>query len=122
MTTEVKLTQEQIIKATNDIQNQIIDIITKSTEFHGQLDDLYKAVGIVVVGQLFGWRVMRLITTRMLWSKVCKIFGDPKALMPPEGPLVNKSVGYRTLRTVEDFWEVIRGHATVDPAIKRMIA
>lgn len=122
MTIEVKLTKEQIDESVINIQNQIINIITKSTDFHGQLDDLYKAVGIIVVGQLFGWRVMRLITTRLLWSKVSKIFGDPKALMPPEGPLVEKSVGYRGLRKVEDFWEVIRGHATVDPVIKRMAA
>ena len=39
------------------------------SEYHGQLDHLYQAVGLLVVGQLYGWRVMRLISTAPIGGK-----------------------------------------------------
>jgi hypothetical protein len=50
-------------------------------DFHGQLDDLTNAVGLIVVGRLMRWRVMRLITSRKAWATANRLFGDPKILL-----------------------------------------
>lgn len=120
MVTEIKLTNEQINKALDAYNEMGPMILKESTEFHGQLDDLYKAVGMMVVGQFYGWRVMRLITSRSVWGKAVKLFGDPKTLMPERGYLWKKSLGLRAVDKLDDYWKVIQGHATVDPEIKRM--
>lgn len=85
------------------------------TEFHGQLDDLYKAVGMIVVGQLYGWKVMRLVSARSTWTTATKLFGDPKTLMKDEGKLANKSYGLNAIKKAEEvsqklYWEFVKGH------------
>lgn len=88
------------------------------TEFHGQLDDLYKAVGMIVVGQLYGWKVMRLVSARSTWTTATKLFGDPKTLMEPEGDLAHKSYGLKAIKKAEElseasqrlYWEFVKGH------------
>jgi len=81
-----------------------------STEFHGQIDDLYQAVGMIVVGRLYGWKVMRLASPRSCWTKAFKLFGDPKKLMPERGLLAHKSLGLRVCDAVGDYWEFVRGN------------
>lgn len=81
------------------------------SEFHGQLDDLYKAVGMIVVGQLYGWRVMRLVSARSTWTMAIKLFGDPKTLMEDEGKLAHKSYGLRFIKQSEKlYWDFVKGH------------
>jgi hypothetical protein len=89
-----------------ELHQQIADV---SESYKGQLDDLYKAVGMLVVGRLFGWRVMRLVASRSVWSKASKLFGDPKQLMEPEGRLAYKSCGLNAIKTVSEYWDVING-------------
>ena len=86
---------------------QSIDAVC--TDYKGQLDDLYKAVGMLVVGRLYGWRVMRLVSSRSVWTRVSRLFGDPKQLMEPEGRLAHKSVGLNAIKTVSEYWDVING-------------
>lgn len=84
-------------------------IDTVSTEFKGQLDDLYKVVGMLVIGQLYGWRVMRLVASRSVWTRTIKLFGDPKLLMPERGRLAHKSLGLKAVDAVDAYWDVIKG-------------
>lgn len=84
-------------------------IDTVCTDFKGQLDDLYKVVGMLVVGQLYGWRVMRLVASRSVWTNSIKFFGDPKLLMPERGNLWQKSVGLRAVDALDAYWDVIKG-------------
>ena len=79
------------------------------SEYHGQLDHLYQAVGLLVVGQLYGWRVMRLISTRPNWRKASALFGDLKTLMPERGPLAHKSIGLKISDDLGHYWEIIQG-------------
>lgn len=119
---EVKPTDEEIKKAIESINALSPTIVEECTAYHGQIDDLYRAIGMLVVGQLFGWRVMRLVTTRTVWTKAAQVFGDPKKLMVERGCLAEKSLGLRAADKLEDYWQVIQGHATVDPEIKRTLA
>jgi len=98
------MTDEQIIKIINE----------KSADFHGQLDDLQVAVGMLAVGRLYGWRVTRLISSKRHWSVACKLFGDLKELLPERGVLAHKSVGLAIVDKVGDYWGIIKGEVSLD--------
>lgn len=83
-----------------------------STAFVGQLDDLQAAVGMLAVGRLYGWRVTRLISSRRHWAIACRLFGDLKELLPPEGVLAHKSVGLAIVDQAGDYWDVISGRGS----------
>lgn len=89
-----------------------------SGQFVGQLDDLYKVVGMIVMGRLFGWRVVRLVSTPLLWRSATRLFGDPKELMPERGKYAYKSIGLRVVDEMGDYWNVIKGVNPV-PAEKK---
>jgi hypothetical protein len=94
-------------------------IETVCGEFVGQIDDLYAVVGMMQVGRLYGWRVMRLASRRGHWSLAIKLFGDPKTLLPERGKLAHKSIGLAFVDKSHDYWEVIKGHISIDKDLKR---
>jgi len=87
--------------------------------FVGQLDDLYAAVGLIVVGRRYGWRVMRLISSRRHWSLAADLFGDPKELMLERGRCYKKSLGCEIVDKVGEYWSFIRGHKTLAQTVRR---
>jgi hypothetical protein len=93
-------------------QEMIRKIEEVSTNFKGQLDDLQAAVGMLVVGRLFGWKVMRLVSSRRHWTVACKLFGDLKELLPDRGLLVHKSVGLELVDKAGDYWGIIKGEVS----------
>jgi hypothetical protein len=78
-------------------------------EFKGQVPDLYQMVGVVVVGRLFGWRVVRLTVSRRMWESVTRNFGDPKVWMPERGRLAYKSLGLKVVDKLGDYWDFVNG-------------
>lgn len=83
-------------------------IDTVCAEFNGQFDDLYSAIGLAVVGQRYGWRVMRLAGRRKDWANVNRFFGDPKSLFEERPPLSRRSLGFVIVEGLGNFWDVIR--------------
>ena len=79
-------------------------------EFKGQIPDLYQMVGIVIVGRMFGWRVVRLTASRSMWARVTRTFGDPKIWMPERGLLAHKSCGLALVDKLGDYWNFINGN------------
>lgn len=101
------------------------ELLTKidhvSGEFKGQLDDLYKIVGMIVMGRLFGWRVVRLASTRGLWTKANRYFGDIKELMPERGKYAHKSVGLKIADELGEFRNIVIGVVSVPAQNKNQI-
>lgn len=91
-------------------------------EYPGQLDDLYQATGVVVIGQLFGWRVMRLVTSRSTWQVATELFGDLKTVLPEYGVQAERSVGLRLTRELGDYWKVVRGLIKVPERKRRELS
>lgn len=96
-----------------------IEEVTK--DFHGQIDHLYEAVGMIVIGRLFGWKVMRLASSRRCWTTATSLFGDPKLLMREREKYAYKSFGLAVVDKVGDYWEVIKGHRKVSMDERRII-
>ena len=82
-------------------------------DFTGQIDDLYVAVGMIVVGRLYGWRVMRLAAPRKVWTNATRYFGDPKVLMREKGRLYKKSIGCALVDKTGEYWSYIKGHTSM---------
>ena len=90
-----------------DELNQWIDRYCEN--FQGQSNHLYAVVGAAVVGRLFGWRFVRLTSSRLVWRSLMIAFGDPKEWMPEYGRLAGKSVGLKVVEKLGDFWDFING-------------
>lgn len=84
-----------------------IDELCKT--YKGQIDDLYQAVGLIVVGRRFGWRVMRLVAVRSQWTLANKLFGNVKDWMREEEHCAHRSLGLSMIKSVKDYWLVVRG-------------
>lgn len=98
---------------------EILDKIDEvSGNFHGQIDDLYVAIGMIVMGRLFGWRVLRLTSSRRQWARATKLFGDLKALMPERGKYVHKSIGLAIADKMDVYWDIVKGIVSV-PMVER---
>jgi hypothetical protein len=96
----------------------------KFKDFEGDITDFYTAVGMVVVGRLTGWRVMRLVSSRKTWSLANDIFGDIKApgyLMREREIYSVKSVGLKIADTLGEYWEYVQGHKYMDLVDRRGI-
>lgn len=105
------ITDEELMKKIDEV----------SSGFHGQLDDLYQAVGMIVIGRLFGWRVMRLASTKRCWSVATKLFGDPKQLMQEREKYAYKSFGLKVVDKAGEYWEFIRGQRSMPSNEKKFI-
>ena len=95
-----KMTDEELLKK--------IEEVTK--DFHGQIDHLYEAVGMIIIGRLFGWKVMRLASSRRCWTTATKLFGDPKELMNEREKYAYKSLGLKIADVATDYWKIVMGH------------
>lgn len=112
----MKTDEQKIQKALSpEIQKLIFDV---STNYVGQMDDLYKAVGMLVVGRLYGWHVMRLGGSKPDWELANRLFGDIKLLLPKRGEFAGRSLGLAVADRMGHFWEIIRGTVKV-PSITR---
>lgn len=92
-----------------------------SGEFKGQIDDLYTAIGMIVMGRLFGWRVLRLTSSRSQWARATKLFGDLKELMPERGAYAHKSMGLAIADKLDSYWDVVKGIVSVPMSERKEI-
>jgi hypothetical protein len=83
-----------------------IEQVTK--DFDGQLDNLYETVGMIMLGRLMGWRVMRLVSSRRCWKMASDLFGDPKLIMPERGKYYKKSIGLQIIDSTGHYWDYIK--------------
>jgi hypothetical protein len=95
-----------------------IEQLTK--DYKGDISHFYEVVGMVVVGRLFGWRVIRLVSTDRSWAFACRLFGDLKELLPERGRYAYKSVGLQMVDRLFDYWEVVKRQKSL-PMVERRI-
>lgn len=99
----------------------IKEIDRVSAGFSGSYDDLQAAIGAVMVGRLYGWRVVRLAGSRRHWTLACSLFGDLKEILQPETPLSQKSMAYRIVTKAENYWDVVKGKTDAMPLHERKL-
>ncbi|MFM8445602.1 MAG: hypothetical protein ACKN9W_19965 [Methylococcus sp.] len=113
-------TEAQIVKEafSPEIQQMIFNA---SQTYSGQMDDFYQAVGMLVIGRLYGWRVMRIAGTHANWKTANQIFGDLKTLMDERGELAHRSLGLRLADEAGRYWEIVRGVVKIPQQEKKAL-
>ncbi len=113
------------VKQDDEVQRLIC---RASWEFKGQITHLYTAVGALVVGRLFGWRILRLTLDAKEYAMCQRILAvgldDPGEFkfnqwMREREKLAYKSIGLALVDTVGDFWAACKGRISQLPLAKR---
>ncbi len=92
-------------------EKQLVDLIDKAIKnFIGNTDSLASAIGYLMIGRKFGWRVMFFMHSQGTVRKYEKILGiKSNEIMPEVGPLAKKAVAWGALQKVSNFWKGVKG-------------
>jgi hypothetical protein len=83
--------------------------------FSGQLDELSSAIGMLRMGDHFGWKVLVLIHNKRTIRKYEKILGiSVREFFPEEGPSWERSRGYKFIKNIGNFWKGVSGDIKVE--------
>jgi hypothetical protein len=78
--------------------------------FKGDLTQLERAVGTLIVGRQFGWKILLLAHDRKTVAKYGEILAlDFKKELPEVGALAHRSVGWAAAQKVASFWKAVKG-------------
>lgn len=91
---------------------EMLRLIDRATDaFHGNLNELESAVGMLVVGRYYGWRAMLLVHSPSTVRKYLKILGlkHLRDVLPETGVLAHRSNAWRLVNGTSNFWKVVRG-------------
>ena len=83
--------------------------------FSGSLEELEKAVGMLMVGYHFGWKVLLLVHSKRTIKKYEAILNiDIKEFFPAEGSSAQRSMGLDLAKQIGNFWQVVSGDIKVE--------
>lgn len=82
--------------------------------FTGQATTLESALGALIVGQHYGWRVLKMLHNPSTYRKYEKILGIRfEDVCHERTQLTRKSVGMQIADKLQSFWAVARGKKRV---------
>lgn len=87
--------------------------------FEGDITEFERAVGALMVGQYFGWKVLRVIHAGQTYAKYEKTLHLKFAeWCEPEGALAYRSRGLQIVKKLGEFWDVIKA-ANIGPEAEK---
>lgn len=103
--------EERLAKLTDAQKQQLQEIEDNAiTNFEGQLDELESALGMLRLGQHFGWKVLYLIHSKRTIRKYEGILDiKVREIFPETGPSSYRSYGFNIAETYSNFWKVAGG-------------
>lgn len=107
-------------KMTLEELNSHIDKVV--LEYKGDVIELSNAIGAARLGHHFGWRVLRLVVSPIVYRRHQKILGlDFKDVLPDLTKNSERSAGYQLVVKLNNFWDVVKGIAKIDQKLKTSI-
>ena len=83
--------------------------------FSGSLEELEKAIGMLMIGYHFGWKVLLLVHSKRTIRKYEKILDiNVKEFFPAEGNSARRSMGLDLAKQIGNFWQVVSGDIKVE--------
>lgn len=83
--------------------------------FKGQLPELESAIGMLYMGDHFGWKILVLIHSKRTLRKYENILGIKiREQFPDEGPSAVRSKGYLLAKKIGNFWKAVSGDIKID--------
>lgn len=91
--------------------------------YEGDSDVLFSSIGALMVGRKYGYRVLMIVTSNKSYSKYQKIIGlQFKDVMEETTVISRRSLGFRIVKELNNFWDVVRGSYSIDRNEKRKFA
>ena len=83
-------------------------------EYKGNMAELSKAIGMLHIGDQFGWRVLVLIHNKRTIRKYEEILDiEVRKFFIEEGPAAYRSMGLTAANALGNFWKVVSGEKKV---------
>ena len=96
-----------MINLDDELKSQLENAVKN---FQGNGTTLESALGAVLMGQMFGWRVLKMIHNPTTYRKYEKILGLKfRDISKEETALSKRNVGMKAADKLKAFWEVVRG-------------
>lgn len=96
---------DELVRIANDALNR----------FSGTADELEKALGMLMLGDYMGWKVLVVIHNKRTIRKYEEILGiSVREFFPEEGPIALRSLGYSIAKELGNFWKVVSGDIPVE--------
>lgn len=98
-------------------------IIAKAVQnFRGPGTELENAIGMLYLGHAFGWKVLYVQHSVATVKKYEKILGIvAKERFPESTEHSDRSIGYNIVKSLNNFWRVVRGVDKVEGAKDKRI-
>ncbi len=106
----------KMIPRSMDREAELIKIEREAiASFSGVLDDLEAALGVLRMGDYFGWRVLLIIHNKRTIRKYEEILNiKVREFFPEEGSQTSRSYGYKIAKAIGNFWKVVSGDIKVE--------
>lgn len=100
---------------------RLLQVIDRAFEkFRGDIGELEAAIGMFSLGHHFGWRVLYTMHSKRTIRKYEEILDIAvRDEFPEVGPYSARSIGYRVVESVSNFWKAISGSQPIPD--RRMI-
>jgi hypothetical protein len=83
--------------------------------YKGDAGVLFSVVGVVFVGRVYGWKVIRLFISQSTYAKYQKALGlEFKSIMPAETDFSDRALAYKAIKRLKEFWSIIKGSISLD--------
>ncbi|MDB2409996.1 MAG: hypothetical protein P8J42_04665 [Pseudomonadales bacterium] len=107
---------EALAQLSDDEKVAVFDKVgTVVAGFSGSLEELEKAIGMLMIGYHFGWKVLLLVHSKRTIKKYEKILDiDIKEFFPAEGRSAKRSMGLDLAKQIGNFWQVVSGDIKVE--------
>lgn len=84
-------------------------------QFHGTVDELESALGMLRMGHHWGWKVLYIVHSKRTIRKYEDILGIKiRDLFAETGPSTYRSQGYLIVQSLSNFWKAIGGGEKIE--------
>jgi hypothetical protein len=95
---------------------ELVQLINAAVDrYRGNFDELEKAIGVLMLGDYVGWKVLALVHNKRTIRKYEEILGiSMREFFVEEGPIAMRSMGYRVALSMGSFWKAVSGDIPVE--------
>lgn len=99
-----------------NLDNETIEQLEKAMkEFKGNGLALESALGAVLIGQIYGWRALKMMHNPTTYAKYEKILGIKyRDICKEETKYTHRNTGMKVAKKLRIFWEIVKGTHKVD--------
>lgn len=103
--------EERLACLSEEQSQQLQEVIDRTIrDASGQLDELESALGMLLIGHHYGWKVLYMVHSKKTIRKYEEILGiKVREFFPERGPSSARSVGLAFADKMSNFWKVVSG-------------